>query len=314
MLDVKRLRVLREVANQGSFSAAAEALAYTQSAVSQQIAALEKETGATLVERGSRGIRLTDAGRALVEHADGILARLAAAEAELDAIAGLRGGRVRLATFPTAGAALVPYAVASFSKRHPGVELTLAEAEPEQALPLLKSGEFDVALIFEYTTAGGGKGARYEGLDLVHLLDDPMNVALPAGHPLASVRRSSSGISPARRGCRATAWASAGGCTWPRATRPASSRAWASSRRTTTSVQGLVAAGVAVSLIPELALTNLRDDIVVRPITPQAPVRRVAAATLQNGYRSPATAAMLEVLQEAAQAYLANRCTLQAAS
>src|SRR3954463_3486373 len=99
MLDVKRLRVLREVAAQGSFSAAAEALAYTQSAVSQQIAALERETGTTLVERGARGIRLTEAGRGLVEHSEAIFSRLSAAEAELEALAGLRGGRLRLASF-----------------------------------------------------------------------------------------------------------------------------------------------------------------------------------------------------------------------
>src|ERR671917_2528701 len=99
MLDVKRLRVLREVAVRGSFSAAAEALAYTQSAVSQQIAALEREAGSVLVERNARGVRLTDAGRTLVEHAEGILARLAAAESELEALAGLQGGRLRLASF-----------------------------------------------------------------------------------------------------------------------------------------------------------------------------------------------------------------------
>src|ERR687894_258717 len=106
MLDVKRLRVLREVSVRGSFSAAAEALAYTQSAVSQQIAALEREAGTTLVERNARGVRLTDAGRALVAHADVILARLADAEAELEAIAGMRGGRLRLVSFPTARGAI----------------------------------------------------------------------------------------------------------------------------------------------------------------------------------------------------------------
>src|SRR3982751_4795879 len=104
MLDVKRMKVLREVAAERSFSAAAEKLGYTQSAVSQQIAALEREAGATLIERNSRGIRLTDAGDALVRHADKILARLAEAEAELEAIAGLRGGRPRPAGLPPAGA------------------------------------------------------------------------------------------------------------------------------------------------------------------------------------------------------------------
>src|SRR3954465_1090902 len=108
MLDVKQLRVLKAVAEHGSFSAAAEALSYTQPAISQQIAALERTAGATLVDRTSRGVRLTDAGRALVDHAHVVLARLAAAEAELDAIAGVRGGRVRLAAVPPPGAAPPP--------------------------------------------------------------------------------------------------------------------------------------------------------------------------------------------------------------
>ena len=124
MFDVKQLRVLRAVAEHGSFSAAAEALSYTQPAVSQQIAALERHAGTTLVDRGSRGVRLTDAGRALVDHADVVLARLAAAEAELEAIAGVRGGRMRLSAFPSAAASILPSAVAMFSERYPEVELS----------------------------------------------------------------------------------------------------------------------------------------------------------------------------------------------
>src|SRR3954470_22723269 len=133
MLDVRRLKVLREVAARGSFSAAAEALSFTQSAVSQQVAALERECGAKLLDRGPRGVRLTDAGRALVEHADVILARIEDAEQELAAIAGLRGGRLRLASFQSAGATLVPRAVAVFHERHPDVDLGLIEAEPDEA-------------------------------------------------------------------------------------------------------------------------------------------------------------------------------------
>src|SRR5918999_6188389 len=108
MLDVRRMRVLREVAIRGSFSGAAEALSFTQSAVSQQIAALEKEAGATLVERNARGVRLTEAGEVLVRHTDVITARLADAEAELEALSGLRGGRLRLAAFPSAGSSIAP--------------------------------------------------------------------------------------------------------------------------------------------------------------------------------------------------------------
>src|SRR4029453_17765408 len=133
MLDVKRMRILKEVAARGSFSAAAEALSYTQSAVSQQIAALEREAGTRLVQRGApgggpphaRGVRPPDAGRTLVEHADVILARLADAESELEAIAGLRSGRLRLCSFASAGATIMPPAIARFRERHPAVELSL---------------------------------------------------------------------------------------------------------------------------------------------------------------------------------------------
>src|SRR6188472_1685030 len=147
MLDVRRMRVLREVAVQGSFSAAAEALSFTQSAVSQQIAALERETGTILVQRSARGVRLTEAGEALVRHADAVLCRLAEAEAELEAIAGLRGGRLRMAAFESAGATLMPHAVREFNQRHPDVELNLTEAEPYDSVPLLKAGELDLILV-----------------------------------------------------------------------------------------------------------------------------------------------------------------------
>src|SRR4051794_41654392 len=146
MLDVRRMRVLREVAAHGSFSAAAEALTYTQSAVSQQIAALEREAGTTLVERSSRGVRLTDAGRVLVEHADVILARLADAEAELEAIAGLRAGRLRLVSFPSAGATIMPEAIARFRERHPALDLTLEPAEPQPSPLKLRAREADLVL------------------------------------------------------------------------------------------------------------------------------------------------------------------------
>src|SRR5205809_6474467 len=141
MLNVQRLRILKEVVAQGSFSGAAEALTYTQSAVSQAVATLEAETGATLIERDRRGLRPTAAGAALVEHADGILARLEAAEDDLAAIVGLRGGKLRMASFPTAGATLMPLAIAAFRDAHPDIELSLAEGEPEEIAPRLRTGE-----------------------------------------------------------------------------------------------------------------------------------------------------------------------------
>src|SRR5580704_13347305 len=151
MLNVSRLRVFDEVARQGSFSAAADALSYTQSAVSQQIAALEAETGLSLLERRPRGVHLTSAGRTLLAHSEGILTRLQAAEEELSAIAGLRGGELRMASFPTAGATLMPLAIARFRVAYPEVRLTLAEGEPEEIAPRLHAGEFDLALLFEFS-------------------------------------------------------------------------------------------------------------------------------------------------------------------
>src|ERR1700742_1615141 len=118
MLNVARLKVLKEVAYRGSLSSAAEALSYTQSAISQQIAALEAETGLVLLERHPRGVSLTAAGQTLVGHADGVLARLESAEEALDAIKGVRGGRLRMASFPSAGATLMPRAIASFRTAH----------------------------------------------------------------------------------------------------------------------------------------------------------------------------------------------------
>ena len=308
MLDVKRLRILRAVAEHGSFKDAADALSYSQPRISQQIAALEREVGTTIVERGARGVRLTDAGRALVEHSDGILARVAAAEAELEAIAGLRGGRLRLASFPTAGATLVPLAIATFSRRHPAVELSLVEAEPEEALPRLKEGQVDMAMVFEYDALPRSVyEPSYDGLELRPLLDDPMYVALPVGHPLADrpdlrledlateawVQGDCEGLCGAMHlsACKAAGFEPRVGF----------------QSEDYNVVQGLVAAGVAISLIPELALSNLREDIVVRELAEHAPHRRVMAATLAGSYRSPAATAMLDVLEEAARDYEARR-------
>src|SRR3954467_13469974 len=185
MLDVRRMRVLREVAAQGSFSAAAESLSFTQSAVSQQIAALERESGAKLVERGARGIRLTPAGQALVAHADAILARLDDAEQELAAIAGLKGGRLRTAGFQSAGATLVPRALAEFHRRHPDVELSATTAELNEAHELLRSGEIDVAIVMTVEA----QPMLFGDLETEHLLKVPYFDRRTDSHRLADKRQ-----------------------------------------------------------------------------------------------------------------------------
>src|SRR5438270_2558372 len=183
MLNTGRLQVLSEVIKRGSFSAAADALSYTQSAVSQAIARLESEVGATLVVRDRRGVKPTAAGATLVEHAEAIFAQIGAAEEDLAAVLGVRGGRLRVASFPSAGATLMPEAVALFRRGHPDVALTLAEGEPEEMAPRLRAGEFDLALLFRFPGATAELG---DGFRTVTLLEDPMHLALPVEHPLAS--------------------------------------------------------------------------------------------------------------------------------
>jgi DNA-binding transcriptional LysR family regulator len=306
MLDVRRLRVLREVAARGSFSAAADALAYTQSAVSQQIAALEREAGTKLVDRSARGVRLTDAGRALVDHADIILARLADAEAELEAIAGLRGGRLRLAAFPSVAASLMPVAIARFRERHPGVELSMDLAEPPEAEQQLRGGECDIAVTNLATLS-----CSIDGLDFVPILEDPMYVAMPAGHPLA--RRQTLRLEELAN----EDWmlGSLNTCPDTSIFLRACQRAGFEPRIAFhtddyLAIQGFVAAGMGVSFIPDLALVTVRDDVVIRSLGSRPPVRHVVAATLAGSFVSPAKQAMLDTLIETGAEFADRRPSL----
>jgi DNA-binding transcriptional LysR family regulator len=311
MLDVRRLRVLREVAAHGSFSAAADALSYTQSAVSQQIAALEREAGARLVERSARGVRLTDAGRALVTHADAILARLADAEEELQAIAGLRGGRLRLAAFPSACATLMPLAVARFRERHPGVDLSLHPAEPDVGLRLLRAGEADIALSIAATFST----RTQDDVEAVALMDDPMYIMLHRDHPMAGRAR----LRLADLADDAWMIGTAGTCPdvsiFLRACQAAGFEPRiAFNLDDYNAIQGFVAAGMGVSFIPDLALIAVRDDVVVRSLGARPPVRRIIATTLADSFRSPAKQAMLDVLTEVAAEFGTRRTELALAS
>jgi DNA-binding transcriptional LysR family regulator len=295
MLDVRRLRVLREVAARGSFSAAAEALSYTQSAVSQQIAALEREAGSKLIERNPRGIRLTDAGRALVQHADAIIARLDDAEEELAAIAGLRGGRLRLTTFQSAGATLVPRALGEFHRRHPDVSLTVRQEECEAPESLL-AGDADLAIVMDYEH----RALADDNLELTKLLDDPYEVVLPHTHPLAEQDAVAIDELSGERwivpipgtGCREGIVGACRGAGFDPDLAIESDE--------NTQIQAFVATGLGVALYPRLALATRHPGVVVKPLQPAALRRRVWAATLAGAYRSPATDAMIEILRDAA--------------
>jgi DNA-binding transcriptional LysR family regulator len=193
MLDVTRLRVLVAVAQYGSVTAAARALNYAQPSVSHHLARLEAETGIKLIQRAGRGIRLTDAGRLLAERAAEVIGRLDAAENELAAYTGLRAGRLRLAAFPSALGTIVPNAAAMLREHEPSVDLRLTEAEPPEALRMLRAGYVDVALVFRYSpdmfgadhphgkdpeepVATGNAGARRGGGSLADDEDDGIDI------------------------------------------------------------------------------------------------------------------------------------------
>ena len=284
--------MLRSVAEHGSFTGAADALSFTQPAISKQIAALEQQAGVALLERSPRGVRLTQAGSVLVEHAEAIAQRLSAAEEQLEALALMETGRLRLAAFPTAVATVVAEAVAAFDKSHPAVALSLEERLSDESLALLRGGHLDLALVVDYS-----QEVELEGIDLHLLIDDPMFITLPQGHRLADrvkvpVRelRDEHWIEGKRPDCnRALEQLGAANGFEPRVAFEAVD--WIGK-------QGLVAAGVGVALVPGLGLAMLREDIVVRRMTPDAPKRRVYAAVAANGYTAPAVPAMLEILHE----------------
>jgi DNA-binding transcriptional LysR family regulator len=308
MLDVRRMRVLREVASQGSFSAAAEALSFTQSAISQHVAALEREAGTQLVERGRKGVRLTEAGRVLVGHADVILARIDSAEEELAALAGLRGGRLRLISFQSGGATLAPRAVAAFSERHPQVELSMLEAEPDEAGVRLRAGEADLALVYDHHATPGLLAPE---LQLTHLLDDRYDAILPVGHRLAGRRRL------ALADLAEEPWvASTRACGCRKITDGVCREAGFEPRVAfeadeTLAAQALVAAGVGVTLLPQLALTTVHPGVVARRLS-HAPVRRIWAARLEGTYASPASDAMVQTLADVAEEFREARLELAA--
>jgi DNA-binding transcriptional LysR family regulator len=296
MLNLGRLEVLCAVVRHGSFSAAGEALSYTQSAVSQSIARLEGETGVQLLIRERRGVTPTPAGVTLVGHAERIFAEVQAAQRALAEVSGEQLRRLRIASFPSGGAALVPLAVARFRRAHPDVSLTLAEGEPEEIAPRLRAGEFDLALLFEFP----GDASARPGLSSVTLLVDPMELVLAADHPLAQRPRLR------LTDLRAEPWvqtSAASPCARHvvRCCREAGFEPEVSFESDDyDTVQGLVAAGIGIALVPRLALAPGTPGTVVRSLSPASPARHVTVATAANVPVAPATRSMIRELTELA--------------
>lgn len=298
MLDVTRLRVLVAVHRHGSVTAAARALHYAQPSVSHHLNRLEAETGARLIQRVGRGIRLTPAGRLLAERAEEIIGRLTAAEHELGELTGVRTGRVRLAAFPSALGTFVPVAASVFTAAHPGVRLEFVESEPPEALRLLRAGEVDLAVAFDYPgTPPPADDPTDSGVRRLPLLDEPMALVTPAETaPAAS-------DDPVRlAGYADASWI--GGCERCRThllARCADAGFTPRIAFTTddyVATQALVAAGLGVTVLPELALRAHRSPAVrVTPLP--GPGRAVFAAAYGHPPDPPATAALLTHLTAA---------------
>ena len=303
MLNLARLRVLHEVARVGSLTAAAAELNYTTSAVSQQITLLERETGTRLLDRHPRGVRLTEAGRVLVEHTGAVLAELRAAEDELAAVQHGKGGRLRFASFPTANAALMPRAVAAFRPTHPDVELVLSERDRDDGLAEVAEHELDLALVYEFALVPVVVPAEVE---VRPLLTDPVNIMLSEKHRLAKRRRlrlvdlaEETWIQGVRHGSTLDVL--------PRACRAAGFEPDILFRTDDQiTVRGLVAAGLGIAMVPWLVVSTVPPGLVVRPLDEPALTRTVMTAS-PSARPLAATAAMIGALEAAAAGLGAKR-------
>lgn len=296
MLDLRRLRVLHALSAYGTVAAAAGALGYTAPAVSQQLSALERDVGLTLTERKGRGLTLTPAADVLVAHTDLVLMQLAAAEAD---IAGFRheiSGRVTIAAFPSAAAALIPIAWSRLRREAPHVELDLLELEPDESLPQVLRGQLDIAIAHEYDNLPRPLGAAIERREL---LRDPVLIAVHRGHPAAA------GPAPALKSFASDTFLAPKANTscaemTQRACAAAGFVPHIAARATDFQVLlGLVNANVGVALVPQLAAQHLPEDVVLlalrRPIT-----RSIFSVSRRGGDRKPAVRVVLDALSEAA--------------
>ncbi|MEV6967739.1 LysR family transcriptional regulator [Hamadaea sp. NPDC051192] len=294
MLDVRRMQILREVVDSGSVTAAATRLGYTPSAVSQQVAALERQAGIALLERIGRGVRPTAAGRLLTERASAIDQQVAAAEMELAELRAGRGGRLSVRYFATAGAGLVAPAVARLHRDRPGIGLDLRLSDPGDPLPEVAQGQADLAVVV------GRPGDVPDGVHLVHLLDDAYHLVVPKDHRLAAQRVAELATVAGERfvgseppgpcldamltGCAAAGFV-------PEFAVPSEDYATA---------QGFVAAGLGIALIPEMGLRRRDPGVAVLRLRTPQPVRAVYAAVRRSSLGQPAIELLLGALRDTA--------------
>ena len=277
MLNLTRLRVFQRVASLGSFSAAALALDYTQSTVSEQVGRLEDELGLTLLERATRPVRPTEAGRVLLRHAELILGQEAAARTELAAIAGAAAGALRVGAFYSAWTTFMPRALAAFATAHHGVRIEVRQSEPELSLRLLRSGELDLSVVYELDP---NRTQEEPHLERARLLRDDYVVVLPAAHPRARRRALALGNLAQER------WVA------PSATGPSSGfrkmfQQYCHKAGFEPNVafeledigvcEPLVAAGQCIALMPALFVTRPHPQVAIQPLRDGPPGREIVA-------------------------------------
>lgn len=297
MLDVQALRALFAVVEAGSVTAAARRLNYTPSAISQRVAALERAAGVLLLERSGRGVRPTAAGLLLVDHAREIFARLDEADSALAALRGAAARRVTVGAFPSAGASLVPTAVAIFREASAGADVAVTVVDPDHSLERVRGGDLDIAVTLDPPRP---RRQDHRGLQRDHLLDDPFLVLLPKRHPLA--RRRVLDLQ-ALSDDDWIANSSPGGCEqWVIDACHAAGFAprYISEADDYPAVRGYVAAGLGVALVPSLAAAGLGDGVAARRLRGTGPVRHLFTVTRRPSPSDGPTLAMLRALRAAA--------------
>ena len=307
MLDLRRLAVLREVAHRGSFAAAAEALCFTPSAVSQQMASLAREMNVVLFERTPRGMRLTESARSLLTHCEVVFAQLSGAQADLDDIAGGVRGRVRLGSFPTATVRFTATAMDTFRRRYPDSEIHFADGEPYENVTRLKERVLDLAVLFDFdrwtaaTDYDGRAVCHDREIDCMELFDDPFHVVLPGGHRLADAPVIELSDLAGERVIGSPSLCSPWGADFRALCEHAGFEPNFEPRYRSPdfgALQAIVATGRGITLVPELAFPLPDAGTVIRRLN-GGPVRHVRLATLTGIEQSPACEAMIAVLKTA---------------
>lgn len=302
MIEIKHLRLLQALASEGSLSGAARALGYSQPAVTQQLQKLEADLGTPLLTRSTKGVHLTNAGEVLVRHGASVLSTMSLARAEVEAVAGLRSGQVRVTSFASAAATLLPGAFAAVSQAHPGVSFTLVEALPGRSLEMLREGDCDLAVVYRYSsgsTLDEPEPAVFADEVSTDLVEENVYVALPRSHPASSKTRIT------LNDLRHDRWIA--GCPSCRGNLVNSCEVAGFvpdigfETDDYVALQRLVAAGLGVALVTDLMLAAARpdSDMLLRKLSP-APLRTVRVVSSQSLMRVPGVRQTIDALRTAA--------------